>query len=147
MVYSSAFRTCWKPKERRITRSLKYMFNLIYTFLFTPKKKGIIQFHFTFWMELNLSSKHLPFLSLHTVHHMHVGIAFHHFFWLLLPPLLIQLHRRSTVCSSIDQFVSVRIRNSDQICEVILQCENKWLLVSSASLHKKNLETIWDPLL
>ena len=54
------------------------------------KSRDTIQLHFTLWMELDLSSKHFPFLSFKTDHHTHDDTSFHHLFWLLLPPLLIQ---------------------------------------------------------
>lgn len=50
------------------------------------KYKDTIQLPLTFYMKLNLSSKHLLFLSFQTVHHMQAGMILHHFFWFLFPP-------------------------------------------------------------
>jgi len=96
-------------------------------------------------MDLILSSKHLPFLSFQIVHHMHEGIILHHFFWLLLPPRLIQQLIRSAVCSGIFHVVFVRLKNIFHTWLVNLQCRNRWLFVSLVSLHKKHLVTTTLP--
>lgn len=95
-------------------------------------------------MKLDFSSNYLVFLSLQTVHWMHCANILHQFFWLLLPPLLIQRLNKSTVCLGMVHFVSVRLRKIVHICVVYLQCKERCL---SASLHSMHLDTIFNPFL
>ena len=122
---SSALRACWLPPKRN---NYKFPFKSIIWSISSiqsclhHKSRDTIQCHLTLWMKLDLSSKHLPFLSFQTDHHTHDGISFHHLFWLLLPPLLIQQLNKSDVCSGIVQFMLVMLRNKFQIWAVNLQC-------------------------
>jgi len=102
-----------REREKLLTESLTDLQALIplCLFVYTKKNKDTIQFHLTLWMELDLSSKRLLFLSLHIVHQMQCGMIFHHLFWLLLPPLLIQQLSRSAVCLGMVHVVFVRVRN------------------------------------
>lgn len=104
-----------------------------------------MQLPLIFWMLLNLSSKFLPFLSLQIVHQIQCRIILHHFFCVLLPPLLIQQLNKYVVCSGIDHFVSVKLRNIVQSWDVTLQWRNTWLFVSLVSLHNMHLDTIGNP--
>ena len=106
-----------------------------------------MQFSLTFCMEFDLFLWHLPFLSFHTDHHMQAGIILHHFFLVLLPPLLIQQLNRFAVCSGIVQLLSVSLKNRDHSWPVTLQCRKRWLLVSFVSLHRKHLGTSCTPFL
>lgn len=54
------------------------------------KYKDTTQFILILSVQLLLSSKHLAFLSFHTVHQIQAGIDLHHFFCLALPPALFQ---------------------------------------------------------
>ena len=97
---SSALRLCWLPPKRDNYRfpikSMIWSISSIQSCLH-HKSRDTIQCHLTLWMKLDLSSKHLPFLSFQTNHHTHDDISFHHLFWLLLPPLLIQQLNKSDV--------------------------------------------------
>lgn len=76
------------------------------------------------------------------VHQMQAGIVLHHLFWLLLPPLLIQQLSKSAVCSGMIQLIPAMEVNIAQTCVVTLQCMKRCLLVSSASLHRRHLDTM-----
>lgn len=91
------------------------------------KYQDTIQFHLTFYMELNLSSKHLSFLSFQTVHRIHAGIILHHFFQFLLPPLLIQQLSKSAVCSGIPSKTSLSFLCFPFFVETISLC---WMRAS-----------------
>lgn len=106
-------------------------------------------------MELVLFSKHLLFLSFHTVHLMHTGAILHHFFCVFFVLVLFQHHSRSFVILCIIHWVSAKARNNCHHTSVILQCRKRWLLLSSFSWHKKHtgakkkkniLELSWIPL-
>lgn len=58
------------------------------------------------------------FSILSTPYNIQGGTILHHFFRLLLPPLLVQQLRRYVVCASIIHLILVRLRNRAQICEV-----------------------------
>lgn len=60
-----------------------------------------------FYMEPGFSSKHLEFLSLQIVHHMHAGMVSCHFVWLLVVLDLFQLLSSSQGLLSIIQLLSV----------------------------------------
>lgn len=92
-----------------------------------------MQFSVIFWMELNLSSKHLPFFSFQVVHQMQEGITLNHLFCDLLSPLLIQVLSRSDICS---RMVSCEVK--DQSWTITLQCRKSWLFVSAY------LRAIWN---
>ena len=100
------------------------------------KSTDIIKIHSTLCMELDLSSKHLSFISLHSNHYIHDGINLYHLFWLLLPPLLIQLLKRSDVRSGIVQLMHVILRNRFHSRAVNLQCKSRFLFVSHLMLLK-----------
>lgn len=63
-------------------------------------------------MELVLFSKHLLFLSFHTVHLMHTGAILHHFFCVFFVLMLFQHHSRSFVILGIIHWVSAKARNN-----------------------------------
>lgn len=100
-------------------------------------------------MELVLFSKHLLFLSFHTVHLMHTGAILHHFFCVFFVLVLFQHHSRSFVILCIIHWVSAKARNNCHHTSVILQCRKRWLLLSSFSWHKKHTgakkkKTYWN---
>ena len=104
------------------------------------KSKDTIQFHLTLWMGLDLSSKHLAFLSLYTDHHIHEGINLHHLFWLLLPPLLIQQLRRSWCMFRHGPATASNVEKQSPQLSSALAVQQK-VLICLFSHHTKHLGT------
>lgn len=112
-LYSSALRYAGHLQKRKQLQTSYQLYNIIYISIQSclhQKSRDTIQFHCTLCMALDLSSKHFPFLSFDIDRHIRDGINFHHLFWLLLPPLLIQQLKRSDVWSCIIQLVLVMLR-------------------------------------
>lgn len=124
---------------RQLSSHLLPLYNFLYT-----KKKDTKQFHFTSLMGLILSSKHLPFVSFHTVHHMHNSIILHHFFRLLLPPFLIQ-ELITAVCLGIVHSIFVRMRNRFHSCVVNLQCKTDIVNCLSSFIAQKTSSLLLSP--
>ena len=135
-MYSSAIRICWGPLENQKKNKKQNTYkdpknskswSKSWSESSNPislhqKYRDTMQFHLTLWMELDISSKFLLFLSFHTIHQMQCGIKFHQVFCLLLPPLLIQQLSKSVVCSGKVHFTSKKLRNMDHICVVGFPC-------------------------
>ena len=91
-------------------------------------------------MGLDLSTKHLALLSLHTDHHIHEGINLHHLFWLLLPPLLIQQLRRSWCMFRHGPATASNVEKQSPQLSSALAVQQK-VLICLFSHHTKHLGT------
>lgn len=158
MLYSPALRTCWRPpkvsgpkkkkeKQRVFTENLTNQLTVLHPldyFLYTKNKS--IQCHSTHFL-----NGIKPILKTSTVSffpHCPSNTC-----WDYSPPLLLTFSfpysnpttQKISSMFRIVHLIPVKLMNKDQICEVTLQCRKRWLLVSSASLHRKHLDTIWNP--
>lgn len=89
------------------------------------------------------SSKHLLFLSVQTVHHIHVRTIFHLLSFSVTFPSLFHLLSTPLMLPGFTHLISFRLMNILHSSPILLQCKKIWLIISAYSPHKKHLETNW----
>lgn len=106
---------------------LLWVFQLVNILSLRQNWNNKIQIILFFCNEQHLSLKYLAF---HTVHQMHAGIIFCHFFCLTQPLALSQQLNSPFVVLGIHHLSPIMLRNSCHSCSEAPQCKNRRLVLS-----------------
>uniref|UniRef100_A0A0V0HN09 Putative ovule protein n=1 Tax=Solanum chacoense TaxID=4108 RepID=A0A0V0HN09_SOLCH len=136
----------YKPPGGAIILKSKNKFSKIYNWPITSttlstsptksclhqKNKRVRHLILIVWELLVLPSKHLPFLSFHSVHQMQAGTFFHQSSFDTLFPIPCQCVSTSKVVLGIVQLTPSIQTNMFHRFVAILQCRNKWPFTSAS---------------